>query len=490
MTSALDSITALRNNMKSIRVLLVGAFALGTCLGFSQTWSTAYAAGLKAARALQWSDARQAFLQAAAIRPEDASQATTLPGPITERRQWRNGAPYSPNFLAAYSAFRNAVTVKDRQAQAAMLHTVAEELQVLIDKSEESPVTLYYLNAAYSKIGDSEKAQALMAKGSQPDFKMDWRVDTEVVDPQELAQINSMVSAMQRNQDVIAAQQPQTGKTGKPSKGARNTDPSAPIPAGTQPGANQDLPSGTTIISAPILGPVTQNPNKFALLIGNSASRLGDDQIPYAGDDAQRLREALVHDGGYAESNVDLVLNATSDQVMAEAKAMADRVSEGSTVFIYFSGVGVNVDGRDYLTGVEAESATSTSGMVAKNDLYRMFMMKGAHIFAFYQANRTVSAGRFFGMEVPLVGSISQCQATSPGKKVTSIMRNGKAIGIYTDAFASVLNDLRSSTIPIVEFEWQVFYRMRRGDTGTTGGGSPQTPTLPVLTNMATDARF
>ena len=476
--------------MKSIRVLLVGALALVTCLAFSQTWSTAYAAGLKAARALKWSDARQAFLQAAAIRPEDASQATTLPGPITERRQWRNGAPYSPNFLAAYSAFKNAYAVKDQQAQAAMLHTVAEELQVLIDKSEISAATLYYLNAAYTKLGDSEKARALVVKSSQPGYRMDWRVDTEVVDPQELAQIDSMVANSQQAQDAMTAQTPQTGKTGKPNRVPTRAGQTPTVEAGHQPGANQELPNGTSIITATILGPVPQNPNKFALLIGNSETRMPDGQIPFAGDDAQKMRESLVNDAGYLESNVDLVLNASSDQILSSAKAMADRVSEGSTVFIYFSGVGVNVDGKDFLAGVEAESASSMSGLVSKSDIYRLFMVKGARIFAFYQANRTITAGRFFGMEVPLVGSIAQSQATLPGERITSIIRNGKAIGIYTDAFAGVLGDLRSNDIPINEFGWQVFYRIRRGDTGTTGGGSRQTPTLPVLTNMASDARF
>ena len=44
------------------------------------------------------------FQQAAAYRPEDVAVATTLPGPVTEPRRWRNGSPYSPNFLAAYAA--------------------------------------------------------------------------------------------------------------------------------------------------------------------------------------------------------------------------------------------------------------------------------------------------------------------------------------------------------------------------------------------------
>jgi hypothetical protein len=128
--------------------------------------------------------------------------------------------------------------------------------------------------------------------------------------------------------------------------------------------------------------------------------------------------------------------------------------------------------------------------MVAKMELYRLFMAKGARIFAFFQVNRTVANGRYFGMEVPLVGSMAQCQATIPGDTVQSFVRNGKTRGVYTDALAATLGEFRSNRVPIQEFGWQVFYRIRRGDSGSMGGGSRQTPTLPVLTNLASDARF
>lgn len=475
--------------MKRLRLISAIALSLLTCVAMAQSWATAYAAGLKAAHAQKWSDARQAFLQAAAIRPEDASAATTLPGPITERRQWRDGAPYSPNFLAAYAAFRSANAAKQSEAQVAMLHTVSEELQVLIDKGEVSAPTLYYLNAAYTRLGDSEKAQALVAKTTQPDFKMDWRVDTEVVDPQELAQINALVTQVQQTQSQAQAQasagKPGQTKISRPKQSAPGT-----VQAGQQPLSGPEGGAGAAIISSSIIGPVPQNPNKFALLIGNSDTRIQDQAVPFASDDAQRMRETLINSAGYLDSNVDLILNGTADQIMASAKAMADRVSQDSTVFIYFSGVGTNIDGKDFLAGVEAEALDSSSGLVAKSDLYRLFMLKGAHIFAFFQADRPIVAGRFFGMEVPLVGSIAQSEATLPGDKVSAWVRNGKQIGVYTDALAGVLTDLRSNKVPINEFGWQVFYRIRRGDTGTTGGGSRQTPTLPVLTNMAADARF
>jgi hypothetical protein len=53
-----------------------------------------------------------------------------------------------------------------------------------------------------------------------------------------------------------------------------------------------------------------------------------------------------------------------------------------------------------------------------------------------------------------------------------------------------VLAEIRSNQIPIQEFGWQVFYRMRRAGTGNFGGGSNQTCTLPVLINIGSDAKF
>lgn len=119
-----------------------------------------------------------------------------------------------------------------------------------------------------------------------------------------------------------------------------------------------------------------------------------------------------------------------------------------------------------------------------------MFMAKGARIFAFFQVNRPIEKGRYFGMEVPLVGSIAQCQGTIPGEMTQFLTRNGKNRGLYADAIVGALGEIRTNRIQINEFGWQVYYRMRRGDTGSTGGGSKQTPTLPVLINMASDARF
>jgi hypothetical protein len=234
----------------------------------------------------------------------------------------------------------------------------------------------------------------------------------------------------------------------------------------------------------PILG------SKFALIIGNSATKLSEGGIPFASDDAQKLREALVMHAGYAEENVDLVLNGTADQIMKSAKAIADRIPQDATVFIYYSGAGVNIDGKDYLAGVDTASATDTGTMAAKGQLFKFFTDKGAKVFSFFQVNRPIVNGQYFGKEVPLFGRIAQCQATMPGDSVYGYVREGRTIGLFTDALVSSLSEFHTNQVPILEFGWQVFDKIRRGGTGNNGGGSRQTPTLPVVTNLASDAVF
>lgn len=432
--------------MKLARLTTLVSLLAVAAIGFSQAWIGAYDNGLKAAKSNRWDDARKAFQQAVAYRPEDQSSATILPGPASEQRKWRNGAPYSPNFLGAYAAYRLGVSSNDPEAKKRNLEAAAAEWETLIAKEQASKPTLFFLGATYTALGNTAKRDSVIARSSLP---ADWKVDVDVLTTDEKALF-----------------------------GAAGV-------AGTTPG--QTTVNGVTTEGA---GPLVAAGDKFAMVIGNTESRIPGGRVPFAGDDAQRIRQALLESAGYAEGNIDLAVNATAGTIRTSARALADRVKEGSTVFIYFTGVGANVGGRDYLAGIDAENPNDMAGMVSKTELYAMFMAKGAKVFAFFQANRPIVGGRFFGQEVPMVGSISQSQATLPGETVASVVKNGKAIGLYTDAFATVLGEMRSNRVPILEFGWQVFYKIRRGDTGTTGGGSRQTPTLPVLTNMASDARF
>ena len=169
---------------------------------------------------------------------------------------------------------------------------------------------------------------------------------------------------------------------------------------------------------------------------------------------------------------------------------MAERLPQDATVFIYFTGAGFNISGKDYYAGVDAESPSDSSHMVAVSEVYGHFMRKGARIFAFNQAHRPIIEGRYFGMETPMVGAIAQSHATVQGKNVYSIVSGGNQVGLYSRAISAILSDWRSNQVPITEFVWQVFYYIRRGGVNETGGGSQQTPTLPVISLMGSDARF
>ena len=456
-------ISSIQRVVAATLLLALGAFA------GAQTWSTSYEAGLASARAGRWSEARQAFQQASAYRPEDYSGATLLPGPVTERRRWRNGAPYSANFMAAYCGYQAALKMGSGDERSRSLRQVSTEFETLLAKKQTSRETFYFLNLIYVEISDAARAQQL--DQAFANSTANWRVDTEVVDPTELA--------------AIAAAAPVGGTTAVKAGGDATIVKAGDIGEGTSASAN---PSGG--VTNPVVGRVAPVATKYALVIANTEGRIEGGRVSFGAADANRVREALVTHAGYPEGNVDLVVNATSGQILASAKALAERVQQDNTVTIFFAGVGVNLDGKDFLAGIEAQDASSSANMVAKAELYKLFMSKGARIFAFYEANRPVVAGRYFGMEMPFVGSISQSQATLPGESVYETTRDGKTVGIYGDALASVLADLRSNRVPILEFGWQVFYRIRRGDAGTTGGASRQTPTLPVLNLLASDARF
>src|SRR5690348_8538506 len=117
--------------MTNRRLVFVLFLALLGVAAHAQTWTAAYENGLRLAKAGDWAAARAAFQQAIAYRPEDTSAPTVLPGPVTERRTWRSGAPYSPNFLAAYSEYRiGTASAKPEDAKPA-LQTAASEFETL-----------------------------------------------------------------------------------------------------------------------------------------------------------------------------------------------------------------------------------------------------------------------------------------------------------------------------------------------------------------------
>jgi hypothetical protein len=446
---------------------LIGAL-FAASLAPAQGWSEAYGRALDAARGQDWTAARAAFKEAVALRPEDQSGPTMLPGAVTEPQRWRNGAPYSPNFGAAYAAYKAAQGAQDPQ-RGELLRTAIAEFDTLVAKGQTSGAAFYFLNQAHGLLGQVDRQRDVEAQAKAA--RLDWKVDLAFVTPEETA---------------LLAAAPGGRAGGVTSQGGVTT-----IKAGTDTTPAGVVGGSQGPQNPSIAGRVPVVATKYALVIGNSEGQLApEERLAFAANDAVLVRDALVQNAGYDDRNVDLVSNATGEQMLAAAKALADRVPEGATVFIFFSGVGVNVDGRDFYAGVDAAMSTDTTRMLAKDELYKMFIRKGAKVFAFHQANRPVVEGRYFGMEVPLAGQYAQSQATIPGGRVYATMQNGMMVGYYAKAVADVLTEFRSNAIPIMEFGWAVFNAVRGGSVGVDGGGSLQTPTLPILRILAENAKF
>ena len=229
---------------------------------------------------------------------------------------------------------------------------------------------------------------------------------------------------------------------------------------------------------------------KYALVIGNSQTPVTDLAVPFAGDSARVVADALTKNAGYDPGNVTVLNDVSSAKIMEAAKNLSDRVPDGGTVFIFFAGVATNVDGKDYFFGSDTSSGIDTGSMAAKSEVYRLFIAKGARVFAFYETNRPRTGEAVFGQEAVLVGAISQTYATIQGGRVLSSVFQGKSVGLFAQGMSNVMKQFHSNAVPIQDFAWEVFYSMRRGGQQGTGGGSLQTPTLPEITYMPAEARF
>ena len=236
--------------------------------------------------------------------------------------------------------------------------------------------------------------------------------------------------------------------------------------------------------------PVAPMADKFAFIVGNTDSRIEDAKLPYAGDDADLIRQTLITHAGYPEGNIQTVINGTASQILAAAAALSLRVPDKGTVFIYFTGLGENIDGKDYLAGVDTPAEDAVGTMLAKDALFNAFLSRGARVFAFFQSNRPIRDGIFFGSEINSDGAVAQMQATVPGGRIYSTTSNGKQIGLFTNGVVATLAEAHSNQVAVVPFGWEVYYSLRRNGTGTELGSTAQSPSLPVLTNMSADARF
>ena len=294
-----------------------------------------------------------------------------LPGPPTERRRWRDGAPYSPNFLAAYSAYRLGLEVVEGKTD--LLKTAASELETLLNKGQSSPETVYVLNLVYARLGDSAGRDALAARVEGMKGKLDFRVDDAAVTPEDRA--NLAVAATPSGSPLqIPAN---TGTNVNNPNGSGSAQSPSLMNPGSIPVINaSDLPRGK-LVMPPLVGAVPRLQTKFALIVSNSESRLPNGALPFALEDARRLREALITSAGYDGANIETVTNATAANVLAVAKALAERTNDQSTVFVYYTGMGTNVDGRDYLAGVDTDMFTDTTSMIPEDRALRAVQPEG-----------------------------------------------------------------------------------------------------------------
>lgn len=482
-------------------IVTVALLAGGAGVARAQSWADIYQQGLNASKQQRWSDARAHFQRAAAVRPDDVSGPTFLPGPVTEQRTWRRGAPYSPRFGAAYAALKGATMSQDPDEADSLLRAAAREFEDLIDKGQHAKATYYFLGQAFSLLKDADGNARLDARFAQMQGRMTWKVDLEIIAPEERGQIADVFGDPVEQSGPPLAHDPSDLAPPGTEPGPLVADPGADPgtwhpPLVMQPDAARpnilEVPRttvGSVGASRPV-GRVAPVANKFALVIGNSSSLLEDLAVPFATKDAQIFRDSLVHYTGYPDPNVDVLLDATAEQIREAVQNLAERIPEGATVTFFFAGVGVHVDERDYLAGVDADSENDTSRMVPKMAVYQPFMSKGARIFAFYEVNRPLMGGKTFGFEYPMVGMIAQMQATKPGDRVQSVNRNGDEIGVFVDAASRVFAEMRSNRLPVMEFAWQTFNAMKRSGAGLHGGSTTQVITLPVLSNMASDTRF
>lgn len=449
-------------------VLLAVTVGVAT-ISQAQAWADSYQKALDAANKGDWAAARDAFKEAATDRASDEAKPTSLPGPITEPVRWRGGAPYSPNFGAAYSAYALAKKTSDKAEKDRLYSVAIEELAALVEQGQVAPETANVLAKSYEALGKKEEAKK--ANDLKADAK--WKVDTAFVSADDQV---APVGKPANGSNVVV-----TTKNGSVIKGeGTGTYTIVNLPAENVKDYRNFLPDTA----------VETVPNKYALLIGNANSKLTDLNVPTSVNDVNALKDSLIHSAGYEADHVTVVTDQTAAGIR---KAVADfqaGLPQDATVFLFFSGVGLSLDGHDYLAGTDAEFESDVAKMVPKAELFDTLLQKGAKIFAFYQVDRSPVSGNYFGQERSPVGTISEAMATIAGQKVYSMTEEGKTYGLYAHAMVQILDEFATNKVPISEFCYQVFYRIRRGDVALGGGGSYQTPTLPTVTNMSDNASF
>ncbi len=454
---------------RKLRILIAVTLAAFTIPAFGD-WQADYQRALKAAGENDWATARDCFLSAAKDRTPDSQDATRLPGPVTEPRMWRSGSPYSPNFGAAYAAYRLGKDNADKDAKQQFLLLAAAELKGLIDGGQSSPDAIKVLEKTYTLLNDKASAEAL--KGMASNFK----VDTSFVDANDQAAPSNNSGTSTSN-----------GTT------TTTTEGGAKVTTGRNGGRIINVKAGNHNDLSNLFGsePVATLDTKYALIIGNSKSPEPGTELAFAANDAAMINAALTNYAGYAAENVSVLTDATASQIREAVNALSARIPAKATVVIYFTGQANHLGGQDYLAGNDIEFSTDSSKMIEKRAVIQPFLAKGANVFFFAQCNRPFTGSDYFGRERLQQGTLSETFATIPGSVVTTVFRETGQVGLYTDAFVRTLREFYTNQIPITEFCWNVFYAMRGGSsTNNARGGSTQTPSLPILTNLGPTSPF
>lgn len=452
----------------SLKTFLAAAAALLAVAAFGD-WQSDYDRALRAASEGDWMTARDAFLGAKSQREGDSTEATRLPGPVTEPRLWRNGSAYSPEFGAAYASYRLGLGAADEATKQQYLVLAAAELRSLADRGQAAPETLKALKSVYTLLGD--KGGLAEIAGISPT----WKVDSAFLAPED-----QTGPAPRRNGGKTPANQTTTGG-------------GAVVTTGTNGGQIIKIKPADLTNIAGIYGdePVPALDNKFALIIGNTKSPDKGSELSFAANDAELVAGALSRYAGYQSDHIRVLTDASASAIKAAADEMVANLPENAVVLVYFTGFAAHLGGRDFLGGNDVEISTDSTRMVSKSELIRGFANKGARVYFFAQSNRDYSGPDYFGKERVNSGTFSEVYSNIAGTQVNSIFRDGRPVGLYTAAFVTTLAEFYTNQVPINEFCWHVFYAMRGGqDSGAQRGGGTQTPTLPILINLGPTSPF
>ena len=122
----------------------------------------------------------------------------------------------------------------------------------------------------------------------------------------------------------------------------------------------------------------SQNPNRFALIIGNEHYTTNDGlsaEVPYATNDAVIFKEYATKTLGIPEKNISFLTNTRSTQMRNEIENFAELMSINGSVkefYIFYAGHGFyDSDGDPYLMPVDVKH-TAIGDAVKLSDFYNL----------------------------------------------------------------------------------------------------------------------